>query len=182
MSFLWHPYPVFELTGGGGLGGGVEPPTSTFKTYYFSKNIDPTDEIPWLPPPPPHLMTNRPLSLSIYIYLNYHHHLIGLYRDAFGELIDKINDINDIYHQGTGYRCHRLPVAQVTGGTYRLPPWHSLLVAQVNYLLLTYGAKTKTFNNNNRLITGNTYRLSPWHITFTLAHVGVGLFQGSTDV
>ena len=35
----------------GGWGVEPPPPTSTFKTYYFSKNIDPTDEIPWLPPP-----------------------------------------------------------------------------------------------------------------------------------
>ena len=36
----------------GGVGG-VEPPTSTFQTHYFSKNIDLIDEKTLLNPPPP---------------------------------------------------------------------------------------------------------------------------------
>ena len=48
----------FELTGGLG---GLNPPTSTFQTHYFSKNIDLIDKKP-CSTPPPHLLTIRPLD------------------------------------------------------------------------------------------------------------------------
>ena len=50
--------PGFELTGGLG---GLNPPTSTFQTHYFSKNIDLIDKKP-CSTPPPHLLTIRPLG------------------------------------------------------------------------------------------------------------------------
>ena len=49
----------FELTGGLG---GLNPPTSTFQTHYFSKNIDLIDKKP-CSTPPPHLLTIRPLDI-----------------------------------------------------------------------------------------------------------------------
>ena len=58
VQLLW--YPGFELTGGLG---GLNPPTSTFQTHYFSKNIDLIDKKPFSTPPP-HLLTIRPLLVS----------------------------------------------------------------------------------------------------------------------